>query len=343
MAIEITTGGITKSFKYFPSDAIYVDANGSVNTNGNGRQVKEAYFDGTRYYPENTVPSDIIRPNGTTKKAIATGGISGVLMVDYPAGGLDQSGLYHLTKYVPISEVPTPNWRTDPIARLEKLPQVTIPFSIQCAALISGRVNISHEEAESSGGGYLCRYTATLKNNPSSFSRENCINDAQCRPIGVPRTARVTNSSDYWGASGVVKLSVGEVTFIDVFYGVVLYEYSETRNDDGWRHHKLRYPAMECVIDDSQSFTDENIRVNSKRFYDGSLSLTVKGIKGIDQTSNNHPSCKLYTDATGEVFASRPSPLPTEENNVEYTVQFSVPYSDIQNIDNDSDYWPSLS
>ena len=52
MAIEITTGGITKSFKYFPRDAFYVDANGSVNTSGNGRQVKEAYFNGVKYYPE---------------------------------------------------------------------------------------------------------------------------------------------------------------------------------------------------------------------------------------------------------------------------------------------------
>ena len=52
MAIEITTGGVTKSYRYFPYDAIYVDASGNVNTSGNGRQVREAYFNGTKYYPE---------------------------------------------------------------------------------------------------------------------------------------------------------------------------------------------------------------------------------------------------------------------------------------------------
>lgn len=52
MGIEITSGGVSKTYRYYPYDAFYIDANGNVNTNGNGQQVKEAYFNGTKYYPE---------------------------------------------------------------------------------------------------------------------------------------------------------------------------------------------------------------------------------------------------------------------------------------------------
>lgn len=52
MAIEITTGGITKTYRYYPYDAFYVSANGSINASGDGEQVKEAYFNGVKYYPE---------------------------------------------------------------------------------------------------------------------------------------------------------------------------------------------------------------------------------------------------------------------------------------------------
>lgn len=56
MGIEITTGGITKSYRYYPYDAFYIDANGNLNTSGNGQQVREAYFNGTKYYPEGIKP-----------------------------------------------------------------------------------------------------------------------------------------------------------------------------------------------------------------------------------------------------------------------------------------------
>ena len=52
MGIEITSGGVSKTFRYYPYDAFYVDANGNLNTSGNGEQVMEAYFNGVKYYPD---------------------------------------------------------------------------------------------------------------------------------------------------------------------------------------------------------------------------------------------------------------------------------------------------
>ena len=52
MGIEISSGGVSKKYRYYPYDAFYVDANGNINTNGDGEQVREAYFNGTKYYPE---------------------------------------------------------------------------------------------------------------------------------------------------------------------------------------------------------------------------------------------------------------------------------------------------
>jgi hypothetical protein len=52
MGIEITSGGVAKTFRYYPYDAFYVDANGNLNTNGNGQKVMEAWFNGVKYYPE---------------------------------------------------------------------------------------------------------------------------------------------------------------------------------------------------------------------------------------------------------------------------------------------------
>ena len=52
MGIEITSGGVSKTFRYYPYDAFYIDANGNLNMSGNGQQVREAYFNGTKYYPE---------------------------------------------------------------------------------------------------------------------------------------------------------------------------------------------------------------------------------------------------------------------------------------------------
>lgn len=51
MGIEISSGGVTKTYEYYPDDAFYVDANGNVNTSGQGQQVREAWFNGTKYYP----------------------------------------------------------------------------------------------------------------------------------------------------------------------------------------------------------------------------------------------------------------------------------------------------
>jgi hypothetical protein len=52
MAIEISSGGVSKTYRYYPRDKFYVDASGNVNTSGNGQQVREAYFNGVKYYPE---------------------------------------------------------------------------------------------------------------------------------------------------------------------------------------------------------------------------------------------------------------------------------------------------
>lgn len=46
MSIEITTDGITKRYSYYPYDAFYVD----------GKQVKEAWLDGVKYYPKEIPP-----------------------------------------------------------------------------------------------------------------------------------------------------------------------------------------------------------------------------------------------------------------------------------------------
>ena len=42
MGIEITSNGLTKRYRYYPQDAFYV----------NGKQVKEAWANGVKYYPE---------------------------------------------------------------------------------------------------------------------------------------------------------------------------------------------------------------------------------------------------------------------------------------------------
>ena len=52
MGIEITSGGVSKTFRYYPIDALYVDECGNVNTEGNGVQVREVYFNKVKYYPE---------------------------------------------------------------------------------------------------------------------------------------------------------------------------------------------------------------------------------------------------------------------------------------------------
>ena len=56
MGIEITSSGVSKTYRYYPYDAFYVDANGNVNTSGNGQQVKEAWFNGVKYYPVGVKP-----------------------------------------------------------------------------------------------------------------------------------------------------------------------------------------------------------------------------------------------------------------------------------------------
>ena len=48
MSIEITTDGITKRYSYYPYDAFYVD----------GKQVKEAWLDGVKYYPKEMIKAD---------------------------------------------------------------------------------------------------------------------------------------------------------------------------------------------------------------------------------------------------------------------------------------------
>lgn len=52
MGIVMTSGGVSKTYNYYPYDALYVDASGNLNANGNGAQVKEAWFNGVKYYPK---------------------------------------------------------------------------------------------------------------------------------------------------------------------------------------------------------------------------------------------------------------------------------------------------
>jgi hypothetical protein len=65
MGIEISSGGVSKTYRYYPYDAFYVDANGNVNTSGNGQQVKEAYFNGTKYYPEENLDALVYKCNAS--------------------------------------------------------------------------------------------------------------------------------------------------------------------------------------------------------------------------------------------------------------------------------------
>lgn len=57
MGIVMTSGGVSKTYNYYPYDALYVDASGNLNANGNGSQVKEAWFNGVKYYPIGEKPS----------------------------------------------------------------------------------------------------------------------------------------------------------------------------------------------------------------------------------------------------------------------------------------------
>ena len=56
MSIEITTDGITKRYSYYPYDAFYVD----------GKQVKEAWLDGVKYYPKTSADNAMTYKRNTT-------------------------------------------------------------------------------------------------------------------------------------------------------------------------------------------------------------------------------------------------------------------------------------
>ena len=53
MAIEITSGGVTKTYRYYPYDVFYA----------NGQQVKEAWLNGVKYYPDE-YPDGIVALRG---------------------------------------------------------------------------------------------------------------------------------------------------------------------------------------------------------------------------------------------------------------------------------------
>ena len=72
MSIEITTDGITKRYSYYPYDAFYVD----------GKQVKEAWLDGVKYYPKTSAD------NAMTYKRNRT--CPNLLYMAYSSAGLGQ-------------------------------------------------------------------------------------------------------------------------------------------------------------------------------------------------------------------------------------------------------------
>jgi len=76
MAIQISSGGVSKTYRYYPYDAFYVSANGSINASGDGEQVKEAYFNGVKYYPEPTDLTHCYRGTLTSQTRQTSSGFS---------------------------------------------------------------------------------------------------------------------------------------------------------------------------------------------------------------------------------------------------------------------------
>ena len=76
VSIEVSSGGVSKSYRYYPQDALYVDASGNVNTSGNGRQVTEAWVNGEKCYPDVETCA-----NGTTTRVVVAGGFSGLIPI----------------------------------------------------------------------------------------------------------------------------------------------------------------------------------------------------------------------------------------------------------------------
>ena len=101
MGIEITSGGVSKTFRYYPYDAFYIDANGNLNTSGNGQQVMEAWFNGVKYYPEGNKPPARIAVMNQPRRA----DYSDIIVVAYTADNEVWYDPNHPNGIIPFNEL----------------------------------------------------------------------------------------------------------------------------------------------------------------------------------------------------------------------------------------------
>lgn len=160
MSIEITTGGVTKTYRYYPYDAFYVD----------GVQVREAWFNNTKYYPDD-YPNGFVAVRGIERHPAG---------VSHPmpsprytiCGEVLEQGAYELAQYAMGS------------------------YEISWAYLgkfATPRVKLSDVIIPSSGGGFLVKgkestlsrfiqddqYIARIKYTPNMVNRDILRADGQ--------------------------------------------------------------------------------------------------------------------------------------------------------------------
>ena len=157
MSIEITAGGATKTYRYYPYDAFYVE----------GAQVREAWFNGTKYYPDDY-------PNGF----VAVRGIE-----RHPAG---VSHPMPSPRYAICSEV----WCRGSY-ELAQYPMISYEISwAYLGNFISPRINLSDVVTPLSGGGFHVyggtgdrirydQYIARIKYTPNMVNRDSLRSDGQ--------------------------------------------------------------------------------------------------------------------------------------------------------------------
>ena len=154
MSIEISSNGISKTYRFYPQDALYVDANGNVNTSGSGRQVTEVWANGEKCYPDVET-----FPKGTTRRAVVTGGLEGLMTLESQktVGAVEYNNTHSV---VGLERVQYHGiYGTE-----EPLAKKTIRFSMQYEAVVSSTQNISYREAQNRPG--------TFSSNRASWTGE---------------------------------------------------------------------------------------------------------------------------------------------------------------------------
>lgn len=109
MAITMTSGGVSKTFRYYPQDAFYVDSSGTISTDSSaGRQVREAWFQGAKYYPDHMPPDRIVITTPPTKLSYGIGeaiDYSGMIVTAYSPDGSPYDTPRYPHGVIPIGEL----------------------------------------------------------------------------------------------------------------------------------------------------------------------------------------------------------------------------------------------